>query len=116
MRSETANPSGSITLAHVPRKGLVRMCHSGCIHLTYGCVTLDFHCRQFFDALLEAVTEADRDSGEPIRVRHGQALLCYSPDEFLEFAQLVTDAGRELHQLDAVRRLLQDEAPRSAHP
>lgn len=108
--TEEAALPGGVMLAHLPRKGLVRVCHSGCIHVTYGCVTLDFHTRAFFDALVAALHDHPRPALHPVRLRHGHALLQFDPEEFLELSDLLTVASEELLRLDTVRRLCERSA------
>lgn len=97
----------SVVLATLPGKGLVRMCQPGCIHLTYGCVTLDFHRAENFAQLVEVV-RAHGEPDQPAQVQYGHAFLRFSPDQFLEFSALVAVASEHLEQVTVVRRLLSE--------
>lgn len=103
--TEVAAPAGSM-LALVPGKGLVRICDGGCVHVTYGAVTLDFHLREHFEVLL---CQLQRQPAEPtgrMHLRHGHALLTFTAAEYQDFAAMVREAGESLIRLDAVRKLL----------
>ena len=110
MESQVEPGPASVVLAHLPHKGLIRQCHSGCIHVTFGCVTLDFHEPQFYAALVEAVRSRAGALETGVQVRHGNAVLCLSCEEFAEFGELVNRAERELRQLEVVRRLVSGES------
>ncbi len=106
MESETLLAGDGVMLAFLPQKGMVRTCRRGCVHLTYGAVTLDFHLPEFFQALAEVVGEnAEAPTGRML-VRHGHALLSFTPEEYTEFAGLVRRGAEELHRLSVVQRLL----------
>lgn len=106
MESETLLAGDGVMLAFLPRKGMVRTCRRGCVHLTYGAVTLDFHLPEFFQSLAEAVGESSEAPSGRMHVRHGHALLSFTPEEFAEFAGLVRQAAEELRRLIVVQRLL----------
>jgi hypothetical protein len=108
MTTEQQSPLPSISLATLPHKGLVRMCPSECIHVTYGAVTLDFHVREHFDRLGEVIDEYAGSPEAGIRLRHGHALLSFNAEEFQEFSGLVHRALEELRRVDTVRHLLTD--------
>lgn len=105
MESQTVSGSPSVVLACLPHKGMVRTCSSGCIHVTYGPITLDFHLPEYFQTLVETVGGREEPQ-ERIYLRHGNALLTFSAEEFAEFAGLIRDAAVELDRLNVVRRLL----------
>lgn len=108
--TELEKPLPSVSLATLPGKGLVRMCPSGCIHVTYGAVTLDFHAREHFDVLVEVLRTHSLQPEVNIRLRHGHAMLSFLAAEFLEFSELVMRANQELICVDTVRRLITDGA------
>ena len=109
MAEPQPDPTTSTLLAHAPRKGLARVCRSGCIHLTYGAVTLDFRRRHEFEALVAAV-HRQRESGAPgeVHLRYSYATLHFSETQFQEFAGLVLEAARQLQELEVVQRLLSE--------
>lgn len=106
MLAPSRNSPGSVTLALAPRKGMVRLCHSGCLHVTFGYVTLDFHRRSDFDHLCHLVLTSTEEG--TVCLKHGHACMCFSPDDFEDFRLLISDAFEELRRLDVVRRLLAD--------
>jgi hypothetical protein len=83
------------------------MCKPGCIHLTYGCITLDFHRPEGFERLMHLV----RSHGQPqqtTQVQYGHATLQFNPEQFEELSALIAVAWEHLDQLSVVRRLLAD--------
>jgi len=103
--TEDQTPAGSI-LSLLPGKGLVRVCGGGCVHVTYGIVTLDFHLREQFESLLVSLAEHPQQPQEPMHLRHGHALVSFAPEEFDEFTGMIRVAAEELRRLDTFRRLL----------
>lgn len=104
--------AASTILTRMPEKGLARVCPSGCVHLTYGLVTLHFRQPGDFERLAVAVRERQEGGPPgPVHVRYCHATLHFSEAEFEGFARLVQDAARELDRLEVVRLLLTD--PRS---
>ena len=83
----------------------MRSCHSGCVHVTYGCVTLDFCRPESFDRLVDLVRRHSLD-GHVAEIQYGHASLRFSPDQFEEFAGMIAVASEHLEQLLVVRRLL----------
>lgn len=95
----------STTLATLPGKGLVRSCHSGCVHVTYGCVTLDFCRPEGFDRLVDLVRR-HAPGGGAAEIQYNHVSLRFSREQFEEFAGMVAVASQHLEQLCVVRRML----------
>jgi hypothetical protein len=104
MKETEQAPSGTI-LAMTPGKGWVRTCNSGCIHVSFGPVTLDFYCRAAFDQFAEQLARY-RVTTKAVELQYCHARLRYTREEFTELRSLVARAVRELAQIDVVRRLL----------
>lgn len=97
----------SVILATLPGKGLVRMCKPGCVHLTYGCITLDFQRPEGFERLMHLV-RSHEEPQQSTQVQYGHATLQFNAIQFEEFAALIAVAWEHLDQLSVVRRLLAD--------
>lgn len=105
MGTGSSTQENSVVLATLPGKGLVRMCNPGCIHLTYGCVTLDFHRPEGFERLMHLVREHG-EPDKPAQVQYGHASLQFNAEQFVEFSALIAVAWEHLEQVSVVRRLL----------
>lgn len=97
--------SAATVLAALPGKAIIRQCVRGCVHVTYGPVTLDLACGHSFGQLAEKVEQHPRSLGD-VHLQYYHATLRFSREEFDEFCQLVRDASRALKELDVLRRLL----------
>ena len=88
--------SQSTVLASLPHKGLVKTCPSGCVHVTYRGITLDFS-RNGFDAFVNALNRRSLSphSGQ-VEMECFHATLHFWPEDFLEFAALVNEGRQRL--------------------
>lgn len=86
----------STVLACLPDKGFVKTCPSGCVHVTYCGVTLDF-ARSGFDGFVKVLNERSLSphSGQ-VEVECFHATLHFWPEEFLEFTSLVNEGRQHL--------------------
>ena len=100
----------STILTCIPQRGVARVCPSGCVHVTYGLVTLDFRGRAEFEQLVSAVSgkQALLPQAGRVDVEYRHATLHFTQEEFRQFAGMVTQAAEQLHQVEVVRRLLSE--------
>jgi hypothetical protein len=84
---------------------MVRVCGTGCMHVTWGCVTLDFRTEEAFRRMALLVESHTRGLAE-VQLAYGHASLRFSPEDFDEFSRMVASAVTQLAQIDVVRRLL----------
>ncbi|MGV3723868.1 MAG: hypothetical protein ACO1SX_23470 [Actinomycetota bacterium] len=103
----TSGSERSVSLATLPGKGLVRVCGAGCMHVTWGCVTLDFRTESAFLKMARQVQRHDRGLAE-VQLAYGHASLRFTSEGFDEFAGMVAAAAEQLKQIEVVRRLLRD--------
>lgn len=87
------NHQGQDTLAHTCC-GHVKMCATGCVHVTFGQVTLHLHSPEEFEAMAQAVAvEADaRQDGEAFDLSHAWFSMSLNDYGSREFTRLVLEA------------------------
>jgi hypothetical protein len=84
--------------------GHVRACQAGCVHVTYGDMTLNFPDREAFLQFTSYVCLlAAGNTEENVCVRHRWIVLCFHHSALREFAEM----------LDTAREALTADAPRS---
>lgn len=81
-----------MTLATLPGKGLIRVCGTGCTHVTWGRVTLDFRTELAFLKMARQVKSHTRGLAE-VQLAYGHASLRFTADDFDELAGMVAAAA-----------------------
>lgn len=83
-----------ITLAQT-ESGHVRLCRVGCVHVTFGRVTLHFESEDAFEGMAELVAaeEQGREPGEGLSVSYQWFSVDLDPFHSRAFAELVAKAA-----------------------
>jgi hypothetical protein len=77
------------------------------MHVTWGCVTLDFRTESAFLKMARQVKSHDRGLAE-VQLAYGHASLRFTSDDFDEFAAMIAAAAEQLKQIEVLRQLLRD--------
>lgn len=83
-----------ITLAQ-NASGHVRLCRSGCVHVTYGQVTLHFESEDAFEGMAEMVAqeEANRTGDEGLSMSYQWFSVDLDPQHSHGFAAMIAEAA-----------------------
>jgi len=82
----------STLLAAIPNRALARVCPSGCIHVSYGMITLNFGARAFREFVRAVNPDRLLVIGPYVEVSYCRATLRLTAAEFREFAAMVAEA------------------------
>jgi hypothetical protein len=108
--------SQSTIIAYAPRAGLVRVCPSGCVHVAYYGVTLDFTSDGYMDF---AETLENNDVTPEISVVEVECFhvkMRFTAEEYQGFCALVLEGRKQLAQWEFRRRSeIQKRSRRMAH-
>jgi hypothetical protein len=90
----------STVLSRIADKGFARVCPPGCIHVSYGPITLDF-AREGFETFARMIRRfRGQNLGRVVEVQYDRATLRFAAEEFGEFVSLVLEAHARLACLD----------------
>src|SRR5262249_53742507 len=105
----------STILARIEDRGFARICPTGCIHISYGPVTLDF-ARDGFEKFARMLRCFQGECRKRfVEVQYDRATLRFTGEEFGEFVNLVAEAHSRLTGWDGLAVSRPEGAPLLRH-
>jgi hypothetical protein len=105
----------SVLLARIADKALARVCPSGCIHVSYGGITLDFGVDGFHAFVRSVNPERLFVIGPWVELQYCRVTLRFTSSEFREFAAMVAEAWERYLRLELPLRTALADGTQRAH-
>ena len=100
-------------IARIPHRGCVRVCPSGCVHVTYAGVTFDFTPKGFGEFVAALGRLPVRPDAGEVEVECFHLRMRFTRAEYAEFTRLVGEGKRRLDAGDT-GSMPEEETPDTA--